>query len=532
MTWSQQAKLTASDGNAGDWFGWSVAVDGDTAVVGAYQDDDNGASSGSAYVFTRSGSTWSQQAKLVASDGANNDFFGQAVAISGDTAVIGAYGDDGYQGSAYVFTRSGSTWTEQVKLTATVRAADDSFGRSVAISGDTVVIGAPQDDGSQPDSGSVYVYTGSGSTWGQQARLIANDGVTGDNFGFAVAVSGDTTVIGAYGADGMETDAGAAYIFTRGGSTWSQQVRLIASDGARNDSFGRSVGLSGDKAIIGAYADDDLGNQSGSAFVFDTCNINSAQSGVWADPTTWVGGVVPGITDGVCILEGITVTLGTPAQSASIRIERGGVLDLVTYTLSAETNVWNFGTMWQTQIVSPSTTVNFLQIQPSGGGADLYRGLDISTDASTDLGVTTVRVMGHTAQCNNPLTDGGTYRNRCFMADPVNSGSATVTLYSTTNEDDITNDAFFQYVSGTTWAEGTGCPGEVGEGGSCASTATFASPAYFLIGSAANHPTAVHLHSLSAHSEGTQLFQATAFLIVTVLTFSGILIRKQRNKTN
>ena len=164
---AEQAKLTASDGAAYDYFGCSVAVSGDgsTAVIGAHGDDDIGNNSGSVYVFTRSGSSWTQQAKLTASDGASGDLFGYSVAVSGDgsTAVIGAHGDDDRgidSGSAYVFTRSGSSWTQQAKLTASDGAASDLFGWSVAVSGDgsTAVIGAYYDDDRGSNSGSAYVF--------------------------------------------------------------------------------------------------------------------------------------------------------------------------------------------------------------------------------------------------------------------------------------------------------------------------------------------------------------------------------------
>jgi len=272
-TWSQQAKLTASDAAADDQFGRSVAVDGDTAVIGAHRDDDSATNSGSAYVFTRSGTTWSQQAKLTASDAAANDYFGKSVAVDGNTAVIGAYGDDANggtdSGSAYVFTRSGTAWSQQAKMTASDAAANDWFGYSVAVSGDTAVIGVPFDDNdSGTDSGSAYVFVRSGTTWNQQAKLTASDAAAGDNFGWSVAVSGDTAVIGANGDDDGGNSSGAAYVFVRNGTTWSQQAKLTANDAAANDWFGSSVAVDGNTAVIGAYYNDDGGTDSGSAYVF------------------------------------------------------------------------------------------------------------------------------------------------------------------------------------------------------------------------------------------------------------------------
>jgi prepilin-type N-terminal cleavage/methylation domain-containing protein len=155
------AKILASDGVAGDFFGDSVAISGDTAVIGARGDDDAGSASGSAYIFTRSGSSWTQQAKLTASDAAASDNFGWSVAVAGDTAVIAAPRDDSSgidSGSAYIFTRSGSTWTEQAELTASDGAADDRFGDSVAIFDGTVVIGAVSDDDAGISSGSAYLF--------------------------------------------------------------------------------------------------------------------------------------------------------------------------------------------------------------------------------------------------------------------------------------------------------------------------------------------------------------------------------------
>ncbi len=276
-SWSQQQKLTASDGAANDLFGISLAISGDTAVVGAYSDD-VGANTdqGSAYVFVRSGTVWSAQQKLTASDGAPSDWFGYSVAVSGDTALVGAYSDNVgtnlNQGSAYVFVRSGTTWSQQQKVTASDGAGADSFGRSVAVSGDTALVGAYLDDvGTNTDQGSAYVYVRSGTTWSEQQKLTASDGAANDWFGYSVAVSADTTVVGAYLDDvvGTNTNQGSAYVFVRTGTTWSEQQKLTASDSAVNDLFGASVAVSGDTALVGAFADDVGANtDQGSAYVF------------------------------------------------------------------------------------------------------------------------------------------------------------------------------------------------------------------------------------------------------------------------
>jgi hypothetical protein len=233
---AQQAYLKASNTDAGDQFGYSVAVSGDTVVVGApYEDsnatgvggnqvDNHATDSGAVYVFARSGATWSQQAYLKASNTGADDNFGLAVAVSGDTVVVGAWQEDSnatgvdgdqaddsanYSGAAYVFVRSGVTWSQQAYLKASNTGEGDRFGQSVAVSGDTVVIGAyfedsnatgvngNQEDNSTPDAGAAYVFVRSGATWTQQAYLKASNTGPGDGFGRSVAVSGDTVVVGA-----------------------------------------------------------------------------------------------------------------------------------------------------------------------------------------------------------------------------------------------------------------------------------------------------------------------------------------------
>ena len=272
--WILQAKLTASDAAAYDYFGTAVAISGDSIVVGSLYDDISGVDQGSAYVFTRSGTTWSEQWKLAASDAASGDRFGTSVAISGDTVVVGAYyaevDGNAYEGAAYVYTRSGISWSQQGKLTATDGAASDGFGFSVAISGDTVVVGSWYDDVGTFDEGSAYVFTRSGTSWTGQQKLIASDGAAGDNFGASIAISGDTVVVGAWNDDiGTNNDQGSAYVYTRSGATWTEQAKLTASDGAADDIFGHRVSVSGDIAVVGApYGNVGSNSNQGSAYVF------------------------------------------------------------------------------------------------------------------------------------------------------------------------------------------------------------------------------------------------------------------------
>ena len=288
----QVAKLTAGDGEASDYFGYSVAVDGDTAVVGAYGDD---SSKGAAYVLVRQSGEWSQVAKLTASDGQGSDQFGRSVSVDGDTVVVGAHKDDASDtvtnsGSAYVFTKPDDGWnddeydgTETAKLTASDGAANDEFGFSVAVDGDTVVVGAHKDDDKGAESGSVYVFTKPNTGWAdasETVKLTASDGVADDNFGFSVTVDGDTMAVGAPQND----DSGSAYVFTRQTGVWSQVAKLTASDRA-DDNFGISVAVfeedeeeGEDTVVVGAYWDDDNGGEPGSVYVF-----TNATNSVWDD---------------------------------------------------------------------------------------------------------------------------------------------------------------------------------------------------------------------------------------------------------
>lgn len=223
----ETAELIASDGAVGDHFGGSVALSGDTVVVGAAADDIGGNSSqGSAYVFVKPAAGWAglltESAKLVASDGAREDFFGASVAVSGDTVVVGApdhkIGPNFFQGLAYVFVEPNGGWvgdlTEDAKLTTSDGAAFDNFGISVAISGDTVYAGAIEFNG---DQGAAYVIQKPTGGWAgtvrETAKLTASDGAAFDIFGTSVAVDGETVVVGADQDDDIDTDQGSAYVF-------------------------------------------------------------------------------------------------------------------------------------------------------------------------------------------------------------------------------------------------------------------------------------------------------------------------------
>ena len=274
---SQQAKIQSSDIETGDQFGVSthISTDGNTVVVGAQVESTGGSSAGDTYVFTRSGTTWSQQAKLQPSDVAAGDASGAQVSISGDgnTLVLSSPGDDtGYTGAgaAYIFTRSGTTWSQQQKLVASTPEEYGQFGRGVGIStdGNTVVVGAPGEDTGAGDTGAVYVFIRSGTTWSQQQKIQHSDRAQYDALGEHVAVSsnGNDAIISAR----QKSGGGAAYVFTRSGTTWSQQAKIVSSDLQDYDSFGADVDISdnGATVIVGADAEDSGGSAAGAAYIF------------------------------------------------------------------------------------------------------------------------------------------------------------------------------------------------------------------------------------------------------------------------
>jgi hypothetical protein len=284
----QKAKLTAADASIGQSFGASVSVSGDTAVIGKMSNDGT-STQGAAYVFVRSGGVWMQQAKLTAADGAAGDFFGASVSINGDTVVIGAAGKsingNTGQGAVYVFVRSGSIWSQQAEFTGADGSASDGFGGSVSLNGDTALIGASgKTVNGNARQGAAYVFVRSGNTWSEQAELTAADGSATNGFGGSVSLNGDSALIGAGGKPvNGNSGQGAAYVFVRSGTIWSEQAELTAADGAGGefgDAFGGpgtvfganggTVSIDGNTAVIGAVSKSfpNSGFEQGAAYVF------------------------------------------------------------------------------------------------------------------------------------------------------------------------------------------------------------------------------------------------------------------------
>lgn len=270
-TWELVEKVTASDGEGHDYFGSEVDLDGDVMIVGAYGDDDVAGDAGAAYIYRWNGSTWDEEAKLTASDGLANDYFGYSVAISGNVAIVGAMFDDDLgaaSGSVYVYRYNGSSWDEEAKLNASDGEAHDRFGDAIAIHDDVILVGAYNQlaDG----DGAAYIYRYNGSTWDEEAILTASDEEAAEDFGFSVALADGVAVIGDYKHDGSTTNSGAAYVFRYNGSTWDEEAFLtpLADDELENDIFATSVAIEDNTIVVSYSADDDTATDSGAAYVY------------------------------------------------------------------------------------------------------------------------------------------------------------------------------------------------------------------------------------------------------------------------
>jgi hypothetical protein len=258
QTWIQQAKLVAADGKMKDHFGQSVAIDGDTIVVGVPEADiGEDKNQGAVYVFTRQGDHWAEQVKLTASGGASIDIFGKTVGISGDTIIVGAPGADNTpndklrqaHGAAYVFTRSNNVWTQRQKLTGD-HPSSVVFGMNVAISNKTAVVSSGRELGS---SDIIYVFTNEGTGWKQEAKISspsADEKLLSNSVSYNLAIDGSTIVVG--GTQKGDKSDSAVYVHVRDNGKWTRQTKLAASDGVKGDMFGWTVDISGDTVIVGA----------------------------------------------------------------------------------------------------------------------------------------------------------------------------------------------------------------------------------------------------------------------------------------
>ena len=257
-TWKQQGKLTADDAAATNNFGHSVSIDGNTAIVGSPKNDDAGKNSGAAYIFVRDGARWKQQAKLLPKDLGGSDAFGEDVFVYGRTAVVGApqHSHSGlrFPGAAYVFVREGTNWVQKAKLTANDAAKSDRFGHSVAMSGNTIIVGAPlHDTPAGKDAGVAYIFVPDGDSWKQQAMLMPAKAGASNQLGFGVATTGNVAIVGAPARNEGARAAGAAYSFVRVEGVWGEKEKVVPKDGARDLKFGSSIGMSDNSVVISSH---------------------------------------------------------------------------------------------------------------------------------------------------------------------------------------------------------------------------------------------------------------------------------------
>lgn len=287
IDWIQAAKLIGGDTRMFDHFGASVAIDGTTAVIGAFGNDNAGENSGAAYIFTSNGNTWTQQAKITSDDAITEDLFGFSVSVSGDTAIVGAHQNDAAgpnSGAAYVFARNGTRWPQQTKLQPKDAGIGDEFGYAVAIHENLLVVGARKDDHAEIDAGSAYIFIRNEEGWQQDEKIVADDAGLADEFGAAVAINGNRVLVGAWKDDhpllrdtddpAEEIDKGSVYPFLRSGFFWTQKERINALSPFRYEHFGVAVAISRNFAIVGGPGNDEAGNDAGAAYIFNPRSLN------------------------------------------------------------------------------------------------------------------------------------------------------------------------------------------------------------------------------------------------------------------
>ncbi|TKD10431.1 hypothetical protein E8A74_08270 [Polyangium fumosum] len=359
---TETSELVAPDGDPSDFFGYSVALSGDTAILGAPDEDTKGTDAGAAYVFVRTNGGWAFEQKLVASDGGPGEWFGRAVDVDGDVAVVGSPRGDGAataSGAVYMFVRTNGVWTQQQKLFGSDGKTGDTMGQAVAVVGGTVVAGAPAEDTKGADAGAAYVFGENGGVFAQQKKLLAADGQAGDRLGASVGFSGQTVIAGAPGDDDAGADVGAAYAFVGAGPVWSQQKKFVAADGQAGDAFGAAVALEGDTAVVGAPLANAAGIDAGAGYVFARAGLT------WAE----VGKLVPA---GL----GSDDRLGTSVSITKGRVILGALLD--------DTKGSNAGAAYVFTESGPGWSEDLLLVAGDGTAGDAF-GFSVAMDGETAI---------------------------------------------------------------------------------------------------------------------------------------------------
>ncbi len=294
-----------------------------------------GENSGAAYIFQFNGSLWTSQAKLAANDGEAGDHFGVSVGVDGNYAIVGAYGKDHSgedSGCAYTFKFDGSSWVEQVKLAATDAQAGDRFGASVSISGDYAVVGADSNDAQGVNSGAAYVFRRYGSAWTQQAKLTAGDGLSGDQFGASVSMNGSYIAIGAFARDSKGADSGAIYVFKREGANWIELTKYVSNTGNAGDHFGASVSIGNGYLLSGSKNSDDRGTDSGSASIYSIGSYHDATLRIYPEAIPLGGSAILSWTSINAISASLDQGIGTLPLNGSVSVSPSAT---TTYTMAA-----------------------------------------------------------------------------------------------------------------------------------------------------------------------------------------------------
>ena len=278
--WAEEEKLVASSGDESDLFGYSTHIYGNFAIVGAPYEDhsDQKEDAGAAYIFHFDGTTWGEQQRLTASDSAEDDQYGWSVSIADSIAAVGTTWDDNYTGGVYIYRHDGSSWIEEAKLTASDAAEGQRFGGSIDISENRIIVGARFDTELGSNAGAAYIFEYDGSTWTEDTKITASDGTFQDVFGNDVAISDDLAIVGASSRTGaIGIQAGAAYIFRRNAGQWSEEAMLLADDASPASSFGNSVAIEGNRAVIAAYNEDEVATNGGAIYVFNHDGVSWSQ---------------------------------------------------------------------------------------------------------------------------------------------------------------------------------------------------------------------------------------------------------------
>ena len=375
--WSLQQRIVPDARiRSGNGFGRSLAIDGDTAVISAPMCPSDNSGSAVVYFYVRNSGVWSLQERF---GGPCSRGYGAAVALDGDTALVSSPGENYNNGVVFAFARINGTWTgyqvlEPSALTPTIR-----FGTVLALDGGTALIGVPSDSDIGVGAGAAYVFKTVDGVWRQQQKLLASDGGANGAFGYAVDVQGSTALVGAYWGDANGFGPGSAYVFTEGGGAWTQQQKLVASDGTPGDNFGLSVALDGNKIVIASYGDDDNGTDSGSAYVYERSGTTWAESikllASDGAPYDHFGGAFQGVS-----LSGGTVLVGAPYHD-SIGSDDGAAYIFSTDMLAGLT--LNYTTVAGCKSVTGKVTL----AAPAPAGGVLVSLVDSLAAASTPVSV-------------------------------------------------------------------------------------------------------------------------------------------------